>query len=276
MGGVAFLISVSISLIVCAAVLLLGGSSDAVVSIIICQVYAALNAGVGIIDDMKKLHRKENKGLTPVGKLGFQFVLAVLFLIARGYLLEEGTEMHFAFGDVDFGFFYYPIALVILIGIINCANLTDGIDGLASSVAFSTGVSLLYISAALNTEASAIASAIMGAAVGFLIFNTCESGAAHTCDRQEILQRNKERLPNTCCRQMRVHNIPLYRGYGHVYEGRRYRNLQMRCHDTFGAGKRGSVADTDSLTECYRQSSVQKRQAFCRPWSRAYDRGIRA
>ena len=171
MGGVAFLISVSISLIVCAAVLLLGENTDAVISIIICQVYAALNACVGIIDDMKKLHRKQNKGLSAMGKLGLQFILAALFLLARGYLLGEGTEIHFAFGDIDLGFFYYPIALVILLGIINCANLTDGIDGLASSVAFSTGVSLLYISAALNTEASAIASAIIGAAVGFLIFN---------------------------------------------------------------------------------------------------------
>jgi phospho-N-acetylmuramoyl-pentapeptide-transferase len=120
---------------------------------------------------MKKLHRKQNQGLTPLGKISLQFVLATLFLLARKFIAGDGTSVTFSFGEVELGVFYYPIALVILLGIINCANLTDGIDGLASSVAFSIGVSLLYISAALNTEASAVASAIIGAAVGFLIFN---------------------------------------------------------------------------------------------------------
>ena len=171
MGGVAFLISVSIALLVCTVVLTLSNNISGVLSIVICLVYAALNACVGIIDDLKKLHRKQNQGLSPLGKLGLQFILAVLFLLARKFIMGEGTSLVFSFGEIELGLFYYPIAIVILLGIINCANLTDGIDGLASSVAFSIGVSLLYISAALNTEVSAIASAIIGAAVGFLIFN---------------------------------------------------------------------------------------------------------
>lgn len=171
MGGIAFLISVSVALIASAIVLTLNGNANSVLSIVICQVYAALNACVGIVDDMKKLHRKQNQGLTPLGKLALQFVLAVLFLLARKFIMGDGTRVYFAFGEIELGIFYYPIAIIILLGIINCANLTDGVDGLASSVAFSIGVSLLYISAALSTEASAIASAIIGAAVGFLIFN---------------------------------------------------------------------------------------------------------
>ena len=171
MGGVAFLISVSVALITAAVVLLFSGKREAVLSIVICQAYAALNACIGIIDDMKKLHRKQNQGLTPLGKLSLQLMLAILFLIARRFVIGDGTSLSFSFGEIDLGIFYYPIAIIILLGVINCANLTDGIDGLASSVAFSTGVSILYISAALNTESSAVASAIIGAAVGFLIFN---------------------------------------------------------------------------------------------------------
>ena len=53
----------------------------------------------------------------------------------------------------------------------NSTNLTDGIDGLSSSVAFGIGVSLFYISAALSPETSVIASIIIGATVGFLVFN---------------------------------------------------------------------------------------------------------
>ena len=58
-----------------------------------------------------------------------------------------------------------------MLGLVNSANLTDGIDGLASSVAFSIGVSLFYISAALSMETAIISSAIIGASIGFLLFN---------------------------------------------------------------------------------------------------------
>lgn len=171
MGGLAFLISVSVSLLTSTLVLLLIGKTQEVISISVCQLYATANAFIGIIDDSKKLRKKENKGLSAKGKFSLQLILAVLFLLTRHFIVGDSTKMSFAFGEIDFGYFYYPICLIILLGIVNCANLTDGIDGLASSVAFSIGVSLLYISAALSTEGSAIASSIIGASVGFLIFN---------------------------------------------------------------------------------------------------------
>lgn len=171
MGGLAFVISVTISLLTSALVLLLTDSYEAVLSIVICQLYAISNALVGIFDDVKKLKKHRNKGLSAKQKLLLQFILASAFLAARYFLLGDDTVISFAFGSVDIGWLYYPVSLILLVGVINCANLTDGIDGLASSVAFSIGVSLLYISAALSTEASAIASAIIGASVGFLLFN---------------------------------------------------------------------------------------------------------
>ncbi len=171
LGGLGFLLSVSLSLLTSSIVLFLTKRYDTVLSIVICQVYAALNGAIGIIDDLRKLKRKQNKGLSAKGKLLLQSILAVLFLVARAALLGDTTKISFSFGAIDLGYFYYPIAFIILLGIINCANLTDGIDGLASSVAFSIAVSLLYISAALSTETAAIASAIIGASLGFLIFN---------------------------------------------------------------------------------------------------------
>lgn len=171
LGGLGFLISVSVSLVTCSIVLILTKNYETVLSIVISQIYAALNGAIGIIDDMRKLKRKQNKGLSAKGKLMLQSIFAVMLLAARKILLNDTTKISFSFGDIDLGYFYYPIAFIILLGIINCANLTDGIDGLASSVAFSIGVSLLYISAALSTETAAIASAIIGAALGFLIFN---------------------------------------------------------------------------------------------------------
>jgi phospho-N-acetylmuramoyl-pentapeptide-transferase len=75
------------------------------------------------------------------------------------------------FGLFDFGFFYYILSLIILVGITNCANLTDGIDGLASSVAFAIGISLFYFSYGVSDSSAFISATLSAGALGFLIFN---------------------------------------------------------------------------------------------------------
>ena len=171
MGGIAFLLASAIALIIPAVILIVFKSYYVGFSIFISLLYAILNSLVGIIDDLKKLKRKENAGLTPRQKIFLQTIAAILFLYLRKTVLKDTTEISFSFGTLDLGFLYYPLSLIILVGVVNSANLTDGIDGLASSVAFSIGVSLFYISAALNIETALISSAIIGASVGFLLFN---------------------------------------------------------------------------------------------------------
>ena len=171
MGGMAFLLAIIAAISLSLPILIDFKGGGAAISIMLCLGYAALNSFVGILDDTKKLRKKENRGLTPAQKLIFQFSLAALFLYLRILLLGDDTKIAFSFGEIDLGLWYYPIALITLVGIINFANLTDGIDGLASSVAFSVSVSLLYISAALVEEAAMLSSAIIGSAVGFLVFN---------------------------------------------------------------------------------------------------------
>ena len=171
MGGVAFVISTLVSILFAILTLFNKDNSDTIVSLLISLSFALLNSLIGIIDDLKKIHKKENLGLTAKQKLILQILFAVLFLVARRFLVADDTLVSFSFGEIDLGLFYYPLSLIIIVGIINCANLTDGIDGLASSVSFAIGISFLYISAALNTQSSIIASTIIGAAVGFLIFN---------------------------------------------------------------------------------------------------------
>ena len=168
MGGIAFLIASVSALAVCSLFFI---STYISLSIIISLLYALSNAMIGIIDDLKKLHHKKNAGLTPKEKLLLQLISAVLFLLARRFLLLDTTELSFSFGSFDLGVFYYPFSLIILLGLVNFSNLTDGIDGLSSSVAFSIGISIFYLSAALSVETAIISSAIIGSAVGFLIFN---------------------------------------------------------------------------------------------------------
>ena len=171
MGGLAFVISVSLSVILAMPLLWHNLDISTLFSILISIGFAVSNSIIGVIDDLKKLKRKQNEGLTPKQKLALQILFSCLFLLFRYFLVDSSTSMSFSFGELNFGYFYYPICLFILLGMINSVNLTDGIDGLASSVTFAVGISLFYISSSLNTEVALVSSALIGSTIGFLIFN---------------------------------------------------------------------------------------------------------
>lgn len=170
MGGLAFLPASLLCLVFSFFyVIIFPQQSSMFISVIITLIYAIANSLVGIFDDLTKLKRKENAGLTPFQKLFLQFLLAVIFLMARAFYLEDDTTIDFSFGKIDFGFLYYPLVIIILLGIVNCANLTDGIDGLASSVAFAIGIVFFLISS--NPDTTLISLILSGVALGFLFFN---------------------------------------------------------------------------------------------------------
>ena len=171
MGGLSFLTSVSIVTAVAAIILFTKDKPSQAVSLICATVYALLNSVVGIIDDATKLKNKDNAGLTPKEKLILQFLITAVFLVMRYILLDDASVISSSFGQIDLGIWYYPITAVILVGVTNFANLTDGIDGLASGVALAISISLFYISCALSDEISFISAALIGAMTGFLIFN---------------------------------------------------------------------------------------------------------
>ncbi len=171
MGGLAFVSAVSLALVISLVFFGLRKEYSFIPSLLITLIFAVGNSLIGMIDDVTKLKRKKNAGLSPMQKILLQALLSALFLVARYFFVSKETALRFSFGTFELGFLYYPLAMFILLGIINCANLTDGIDGLASSVAFAAGVSLFYIAAALSPEVSVISSAIMGAGIGFLLFN---------------------------------------------------------------------------------------------------------
>ena len=171
MGGLSFLIAILLSLLLCSLYLYICKDESGSVSLLICIAYALSNALIGVIDDLTKLRHKKNAGLTPRAKLILQFTASSIFLVARRNLLNGGTEIEFSFGNIDLGILYYFLSVVILVGITNCANLTDGIDGLATSVAFAIGLSVFYVSYSRSDTASFISTSLIGATVAFLIFN---------------------------------------------------------------------------------------------------------
>ncbi len=171
MGGLAFLFSVTLSLLLSSLFLFFIGDNTSSLSLLSIALFSLLNASVGVVDDLTKLKRKKNAGLSPKQKLFIQFIIAAVFVTVRAAVFGERGEIIFSFGRVELGFLYYPLVIFLLLGVINCANLTDGIDGLASSVAFAGAISLFYISASLFKDTSIVCSAIIGASLGFLIFN---------------------------------------------------------------------------------------------------------
>ena len=112
----------------------------------------ALGYGLlGFIDDYTKVSKKQNAGLSAKQKLIGQVLLAVMFL-AGLYLSDTlSTVLVIPFiGQIDIGIFYYPLAVFIIVGASNAVNLTDGIDGLCSSVTFVCACGFIVMSALLE------------------------------------------------------------------------------------------------------------------------------
>lgn len=171
MGGLAFLLAIATSSTVAIVITLGIGEGRVALSIITVIIYSILNAGVGIIDDTAKLKKKVNKGLSAKQKLLLQTLIAIGFLFARAYIFGDGTSVELPFGTLELGLFYYPLSLVLLLGIVNCANLTDGIDGLATGVSFTVCAVLFLLSAHVLPDTAIISASIMGICLGFMFFN---------------------------------------------------------------------------------------------------------
>ena len=171
MGGLFFIIPIVLS---AAVVSLVNPSMFDLPRLWITVVTSCLFGLIGIVDDMAKLKKKENEGLRAWQKFFLQLVVASAFIgimAAKGYLTTV-VYIPFFKVSVDFGFFFYIISVVLICGIVNSVNLTDGIDGLSSSVtavvcAFFVVVSII----AKNSSAALLSSITFGGCVGFLIFN---------------------------------------------------------------------------------------------------------
>lgn len=156
-------------------------------------ILAALALGfLGFLDDFLKISRKNSGGLRARVKISGQ-VLISLFLMLLIYFTrnQETTLLYIPFlknAVVDLGLFYIPFGMLLIVGMSNAVNLTDGLDGLASGLviivlmalalmAYLTGhtefaryLYIPYISGA--GELTVAATALLGACVGFLWFNT--------------------------------------------------------------------------------------------------------
>ena len=174
MGGVAFILAI---LIVNAAVAIYAfafGHSAELKGLALTLGLATVNGLIGIIDDRCKLLKKANQGLLWYQKLILQIVAAGAYLFALGAVGYIDTSVHIPFTSVELelGVAYYFFAVILVVGIVNSANLTDGLDGLASGVTCVIGAFFAVMAFVLKDTSLALSSAsIVGATLGFLVYN---------------------------------------------------------------------------------------------------------
>ncbi len=215
MGGIGFLISLLTVLPIICAYLYFSGEKYFATSLALTLSYATVNSLIGILDDRAKIRKKENAGLTPLQKLILQTAAASVFIIARKIFLHSSTEIVFKNATADLGPFYYPLALIMLVATVNCANLTDGIDGIASGVSFAIGIVLAFLSVNASVDVAFVSFALMGIAVGFLFFNL-HPAKIFMGDTGSLFLGS---LAGACCVSLGNPLIILFVGIVYLFEG---------------------------------------------------------
>ena len=165
MGGVAIILAVAVSTV--------AGLHYSIDTLILLAVFLLFGL-VGFLDDYLKVIKKNNLGLRAYQKFGLQALIAVALAVFLANSPLYGTEVFIPFVNiyVDFGGWYIPFIIFTVLAMVNAVNLTDGIDGLASGV---TAASALFFAITamkiLSTPAEIFSASILGACLGFLVFN---------------------------------------------------------------------------------------------------------
>ena len=169
MGGISFIVSIVISLII--AMILDSGN----IQYYILFIYTTISFSIiGYIDDMLIVVKKKNDGLAPRKKLMLQILFSVIFYILVTYIYKDINYIHIPGFDYKLNISYlYLIFLVFWqTGFSNAVNLTDGLDGLATSVTIiTTSTFALLAYKENNFPVLVFCLTIVGALLGFLLFN---------------------------------------------------------------------------------------------------------
>ncbi|GGM20586.1 phospho-N-acetylmuramoyl-pentapeptide-transferase [Paraliobacillus quinghaiensis] len=171
MGGIMIVLSVTITTLIMTSKFNVSSvNSESMLLIFILLGYGFL----GFLDDFIKVALKRNLGLTSKQKMIGQVLIAVIFYIIlrqQGfptYISIPGTSQ-----QIDLGWGYAVLVVVMIVGASNAVNLTDGLDGLlagTATIAFGAfGILAWY--GLPQLEITIFSLAVVGALLGFLVFN---------------------------------------------------------------------------------------------------------
>lgn len=178
MGGLMFILATIIVVLVINGPAILSGDWTSVIVLVFALVFGA----IGFLDDYAKIKKKENTGLTAGQKFLLQLAAAILFIVLLRkcgilspnlYVPFFGVELHLPW------VVYLIFAVLVITGTVNAVNITDGLDGLSSSVTlpvcafFAAAFGWAWVKWQQSGTAgmAVFAAALFGGLVGFLLYN---------------------------------------------------------------------------------------------------------
>ncbi|MDO4605126.1 MAG: phospho-N-acetylmuramoyl-pentapeptide-transferase [Helcococcus sp.] len=130
---------------------------------------------IGFIDDYEKISNGRNLGLNASQKLILQFLIAFILTTIQYFVLDINIgelDIPFFKNTLNIGIFAIPLIMFIMVGTVNAANLSDGLDGLLSSVSIPIFIAIAVMSIEFNPEITQSALIFVGVLIGFLVFNS--------------------------------------------------------------------------------------------------------
>lgn len=174
MGGIILIIST----LVLSAFLYIDYSADEpeIATRLLPMIFVTLGFGiVGFVDDFKKVILHNTDGLSPKAKMAGLMIIAIAYVGMLVWVFHNGTDIYIPFADKFINlpvWLYVPFAVAVILATTNAVNLTDGIDGLSTSVTTIILTALTVISIIWNVKETTIFGCIViGSALGFLLFN---------------------------------------------------------------------------------------------------------
>lgn len=170
MGGIMFIIGTGIVTFVMGWNRMLEGEF----AHLYVYLFALIFGLIGFVDDYRKVRQHQNEGLTAKQKFILQLAAAVVFLVLMRYegLLTNALYIPFVNVTITLNWIVYLIfAAFVIVGCVNAVNLTDGIDGLASSVTFVVMVFFTVAAAMWQATLALFPAALAGGLAAFFVYN---------------------------------------------------------------------------------------------------------
>ena len=165
MGGILFMVTVIVTLVVM-------GQFNGVTWFVVGS--AMLCGLIGLTDDAIKIIMHHNEGLTPKQKIALQLIAAILIVLWASRLDMNVSDFWIPLFNIvlPVGILYWPLMIFIIVGTTNSANLTDGLDGLLTTVSIIIFLAFFAVVKLYNEPHTLIVIAVMiGACLAFLFYN---------------------------------------------------------------------------------------------------------
>ncbi len=129
---------------------------------------------IGFLDDYLKVVLRRSDGLLPWQKMILQIIVTAVFAVYMVCYSDVSLTMLIPFSGgkyLDIGWLAIPVLFIAVVGTVNGTNFTDGLDGLASSVTIMVATFFSVVAVGSNAGIAPITCAVVGALLGFLLFN---------------------------------------------------------------------------------------------------------